>query len=355
MLNALYYPHTDITNETILKNALLLWDAVETIVPRRGWRPHRFDGNPLLNEAVDLVVRPRVPTDAEREEAHKALLGAIESGYLFSLSQATPRGFPSREYLIYPEKFIGHTWDVLQNEGVATWEAQISDYGVPPAVGLFMMSLLADSCAGTQLQKVTDRSEAYAWLAEQHAKVLGSSNLKGFDARTVAPSLDRLVTLSLEVLDARAIPLKDLITLRRRESSRSGGDLSAMRRRYLEALQAHLKRVGSESRSLSDVQELQHRFREELKGDLHDLKAELNLADRQALFSKEIFVTLLVTAGCLISPLVGLAGLPSSIGATGVIPLAKAWTDYRGSRRTALRKHTMSWLYLAKRSRFQIR
>lgn len=36
---ALYYPHTDITNEAIIKNALLLWDQVETIIPSETWRP----------------------------------------------------------------------------------------------------------------------------------------------------------------------------------------------------------------------------------------------------------------------------------------------------------------------------
>lgn len=32
-MKALYYPYTNITNPHILKNALLLWDSVETIVP----------------------------------------------------------------------------------------------------------------------------------------------------------------------------------------------------------------------------------------------------------------------------------------------------------------------------------
>jgi hypothetical protein len=33
VLKALYYPHTDVTSPLILKNALLLWDSLETIVP----------------------------------------------------------------------------------------------------------------------------------------------------------------------------------------------------------------------------------------------------------------------------------------------------------------------------------
>lgn len=73
MLKALYYPHTDVTNPLILKNALLLWDSLETIVPRSHWVPEQVKGDRLVNEAVDLIVRPRVPSAPERTEAHRVL------------------------------------------------------------------------------------------------------------------------------------------------------------------------------------------------------------------------------------------------------------------------------------------
>ena len=63
MLKALYYPHADISNPVIVKNALLLWDCVETIVPHGAWRPYRTLGGKPFNEAVDLIVKPRVPSD----------------------------------------------------------------------------------------------------------------------------------------------------------------------------------------------------------------------------------------------------------------------------------------------------
>jgi len=355
VLKALYYPHTDITNPVILKNALLLWDSLETIVPRSGWLPQRVKNDRLVNEAVDLIVRPRVPSAPERTEAHHALQDIAKTGALSSLLAEAPPGLRRREFLIYPEKFLDQTWHMLQQGGMARWVAAESDYGVPAVVGFLMMSLLADACAGTQVQKVTDRVDAYAWLSEAHARALGSPHVTGLDVSQVAPAYDRLVTLSLEVLDARAIPLKRLVEFRKRESKRGGTDYSAMRRRYLQTLQAHIKRIGTEARSAADLRELERQFKEELKQDLADLKAELNTTSLKALFSKEVAVSALITAGSLVAPISGLTALASKIGLVGVIPLLKAVVDLRGARRTALQRHVSSWLYLAGQGKLQIR
>ena len=45
MLKALYYPHTEIQNPAVLKNALLLWDRIETIVPNHQWPQHKRPTN----------------------------------------------------------------------------------------------------------------------------------------------------------------------------------------------------------------------------------------------------------------------------------------------------------------------
>jgi hypothetical protein len=355
MLRALYYPHTDVTNPLILKNALLLWDSLETIVPRTAWSPRRVPGNRLMNEAVDLIVRPRVPTTAERKEAHRGLEGMTEAGVVDSLIRQAPPAWRRRDYLIYPEKFLHETWRMLKHGNLARWDTATADYGVPPTVGYLMMSLLADACAGTQIQKITDRVDAYTWLSDHHARALGSRSVTGLDVSQVAPAYDRLVSLSLEVLDAREISMSRLLEFRKREYKRGGADFSAMRRRYLKALQTHIKRVGSEARSAGDVLELNHQFKEELRQDLTDLKAELNVTSLKTLFSKEVAVSAIICAGCLVSPIAGLTALSSQVGAVGVIPLLKAAVDYRASRRAALQKHVSSWLYMAGRSAFDLR
>lgn len=363
MLKALYYPHTEVSSPTILKNALLLWDAVETIVPqaprhgvtgdgRRRRISHRTE-DPLLREAAELVVRPRHPSDKERSDAHAALKKMLDSGQLASLIAHAPRVWRENRYLIYPDKFLHSTWRMLEAGGLARFEAEHSDYGVPSALGFLMMSLLADSCAGTQIQKITDRADAYSWLARAHAAVLGSSPVTGLDASQVAPAYDRLVSISLEVLDARSIPLKKLIEFRRRAERESSVDYRSMRRRYLSSLDAHVKKVTKEAKSASDLRELEAQFRDELHEDLADLKTELRLSSVKTLLSKEVAIAALISAGTLISPIQGLTQLSTQVGLLGIIPLLKSAVELRGARRAALLKHTSSWLYLARSSRLQ--
>ena len=372
MTKALYFPHTDIDSELIVKNALLLWDSVYTIVPeqhwaygrkrRRTWGKRRLSpslsspGNSkLFREAVDLVITPRVPDQTERNEAHRTLEDLARSGSLLALVRNSPSDWRRHDYLVYPEKFLDQTWEMLERRGMARWVAEEHDYGVPAAVGLLMMSILADVCAGTQVQKITDRTEAYSWIAEHHASMLGSQYVKGLDASQVAPGHDRLVALSLEVLDGRAVPLKKLVELRKKELRAGGSGYSAMRRRYLTTLQEHLGRIGKEARSAADVRELDYEFKTALKQDLADLKSELGLASVRTLLSREVALSALILAGSLLSPIAGLTSLGSQVGGIGIIPLLKAAVDYRAARREALRKHTMSWLFLTKQSRLTLR
>jgi len=360
MLKALYYPHTEIRSETILKNALLLWDSIETIVPFRGWKPSRVHGDKLFREAVDLVVQPRVPTARERSAADAQLRWLIQTGFLPSVRIAieeqrrVDRDFTT-EYLIDPQKLLKKTWEALLEDRIVRWIAMAGDYGASPPVGFLLMSVLADVCAGTQIRKVTDWTAAYNWLGEMYAKSLKSQYITGLDPYQVAPSHDRLVTLSLQVLDGRTIPLKKLVQMRKREAKSGGSDYGAMRRRYLETLDACLKRIGQEAKSEADVYEIQRQFKNDLKQDVADLRVELGIAGNKALFSKEVGLSILLLAGSLASPIAGLTTLATTVGATGIIPLLKTRVDYRSARRDALKKHAMSWLFLAKQPRITLR
>lgn len=355
MLKALYYPHTEVGNPTILKNALLLWDSLETIAPRMPRPSPHGPKDRTLQEAASLVVRPRRPNNKEQQEAHKTLELLLNSGKLATIMAKAPADWRGGRYLIYPDKFLHMTWSMLEREGLARFEAGEMDYDVPAALGFLMMSLLADSCAGTQIQKITDRTDAYSWLAEAHASALGTSPITGLDVSQVAPAYDRLVSISLEVLDARDVPLKKLLDFRKREANSSSTDYAAMRRRYLATLDAHIKRVTKEAKSVTDLRELERQFRNDLKHDLADLKSELGVASLKTLFSKEVAISTLITGGALVAPVAGLTALSTQIGLIGIIPLLKSAIDLRGARRTALLKHTSSWLYLATRPRLKYR
>lgn len=355
MLKALYYPHTEVGNPTILKNALLLWDSLETIAPRIARPSPHGPKDRILQEAARLVVSRRRPSDKEQQEAHKTLEKLLSTGQLATIMGKAPAEWRDGRYSIYSDKFLHMTWDMLEREGLARFEAGDMDYGVPAALGFLMMSLLADSCAGTQIQKITDRTDAYSWLAEAHASALGTVPIVGLDVSQVAPAYDRLVAISLEVLDARDVPLEKLIEFRKREAKSSSTDYTAMRRRYLAALDAHIKRVTKEAKNITDLRELERQFRNELKHDLSDLKSELGVASLKTLFSKEVAVSALITAGSLLAPIPGLTALSSQFGLLGVIPLLKSATELRGARRSTLQRHTSSWLYLATKPRLQVR
>jgi hypothetical protein len=123
----------------------------------------------------------------------------------------------------------------------------------------------------------------------------------------------------------------------------------------VKAIQAHVERVGKEAKTATDVRELVRQFKNELKEDLADLKAELDLASIKTLFSKEVALSALIVAGALVSPIVGLTTLSTQIGGVGIIPLMEAAVDYKSARRDALKKHVMSWLFLAKQGRLTLR
>lgn len=58
MRSALYYPHTKIRHEGLLKTSLLLWDEIHVIVP---WDGYRIDRSPALEtEAFELIGRTLV-------------------------------------------------------------------------------------------------------------------------------------------------------------------------------------------------------------------------------------------------------------------------------------------------------
>ncbi len=212
-----------------------------------------------------------------------------------------------------------------------------------------MMSTLADSCAGTQIQRVTDRAEAYSWIEQHRAKALGSPYVTGLDISQVAPALDRFVTITCEILDGRQIPLKKLIDLRKREIKSRSGDYSGMRRKYSTLLKEFIDRIGREAKTKKDVHEIEYQFTVAVTQDLADLKAELKTLSWKTLFSKEVAASALIAAGCLIAPVAGFTALATNVSGIGIIPLIKNEVEHREKRRKTLRNHPMSWLYLQKK------
>lgn len=352
MSRALYYPHTRVDNPSIIKNALLLWDSLETIVPRQQRGP-RSTPSREIEEASEIIVKARRPSGAERQVAHDELGKLLDTGLIQRLVADSPSHVARRQYRVYPDKFLMGTWNQLEARGLALLDD--GDFDVPPALGFLMMSLLADACAGTQILKVTDRVDAYSWLTQARAAVLGEQHVVGLDISQVAPAYDRLVTLSIKALDARRISMKKLIELRKKEERSGGSGLKHLRQNYAKAVSSHVMRIGKEAKSLIDLKELEAQFIEELERDLGELKSELGLASLKTLLSKEVAASAVIAGGCLISPIAGLTELASSVGLIGVVPLLKASVELRAARKVALQKHATSWLYLANQGPISLR
>jgi len=347
-MKALYYPHTEIRSEIILKNALLLWDSVETIVPWKNWDARGLPDDKVFREGYELVVTRRVASPDDKHAAEREIIELAGKGTLQRLADDPFQVWRDRRLLMYPEKFLPETWHRLAKGGFAEWDAGSSDYAVPAGIGFMMMSVLADKCAGTQFHKVTDRGEAYAFVSAKCAEDLGAQRIAGFGPDQIAPGYDRLAEISLSVLDARKVPLKNLVALRKREAKETGGDFQRLRHAYHELLKKHVERIGKEAKSDSDRKELEHEFRRTVSNGLADIKKELGVAKFDALFSKDVVIPALFLAGLTVGVSAAMDGL-TKIGWAGVIPLANAARTYRNKRKDLLRKHQMSWLYLAQR------
>ena len=344
-MKALYYPHTEIHSETILKNTLLLWDSVETIVPTKKWVPKGLPSDKIFREAYDLVVQHRVPSSAEQRATHEEIKNLARNGVLQRLASDPFKLWRSSQMLIYPQKFLHMTWSQLAHTGLADWDTSSDDYAVPSGIGFMMMSVLADACAGTQIHKITDRGEAYSFISAKSAESLGAQRITGLDPMQIAPAYDRLAEISISVLDARKISLKKLLALRKREAKAAGSDLQRLRHQYHESLKKHIEQIGKEAKTASDVKELEQAFRTKVSNDLADLKSELGVAKTDTLFSKDVVVPAVFVAGLAIAPALAATGL-AQIGWAGVIPLANAIRTYRNKEKDILRKHQMSWLYM---------
>jgi hypothetical protein len=256
---------------------------------------------------------------------------------------------------MYADKFLHYTWSMLEREGLARWDAVSSDYGVPPVLGLLMMSSLADSCAGTQFDKITDRVDAYGLIQRARAALLGAPYVEGLDSSQVAPDLQRLVTISLRVLDARRISVAKLVAMRKREAKSNTADYRKMRVRYFSALKTYADRIVNHAKTVKDVKAIEMEFQSDMRDDLKSLKKELGMASLESLFSKEMAVTVLALAGALVSPIAGLTTLAATLKGVGVVPLVATTIKYKKERRKVLLAHNMSWLYYANQPRTAVK
>jgi len=244
---------------------------------------------------------------------------------------------PPDEPLIYPQKFLPETWDILCQSNLAQQSASpgdFYDYVLCRWFGLTMMSILAEECAGSTKRLLTDEQDSYAALGKYLTSQYGNSY-----SNSNPSDRERLLTISIMSVGVDDIPLNQMIELRENESPL----LREYRHNYLKSIDSYAEDISKTVRP-GDKEEIERKFDQSMKDDFVELNRALRRKAVGTLLSKEMCVAVLAAAGAVVEP------WTSSV--VGVGALVKSLSDYRSGREEIMRKHATSWLYQA-RGRFK--
>jgi hypothetical protein len=354
MYSALYYPYAEISNESILKTGLLLWDKLEYICPWHGYSQNPRSSN--IGAALELIVKPHLPSPEEKRLIHKEVEKLINSElpdwFIF-----IPEN-PELRYSIYLEKMLDETWELLLNSNFVvkhtpphdpdeSWWRR-SEYVMSSSLGLTLMSIIADCCAGSQKRMITDEVDSYSALTRYITQIndgqyLGLKELRISKTPFAEPHYEKLITVSLKALNLDDIDFQQLISLREREVKQKDTLLRELRRNYFTKLDVYIKQLTEEARHEGDCEEILRTFETSAEDDLTDLKRELKLNVKKTLLSKEVLGAVVAQAFSVVEP------ISTSLVSVGL--LGKSLTDYRANKRNVLKDHSMSWLYMSKPSK----
>jgi len=329
MYSALYYPNIQIEGTDLLKTALLLWDRLEFITPFPEWGQRADDRS--HQEALELIARPHVPNQEEKHLAHQGILELATS--------QLPRDFllepsdPETRYRIYPQKFLPESWDALRETKLAEpYRGLFDEWVMSSSLGLAMMSILAEACAGSELRTVTDELSSFKLLAKS------ITDLHGGAFGSVGDDVERLVTISLRIVDPSRISLERLVDFRKREEAKAGASIRLLRHNYLKQIDLFVTRLASVTDRQASREEIERQFEQEMRDDLANLTEALKQKSTDVLLSKEVGVAVIAAAGMAVPPLT----VPAAL--LGVGALIRKARNYRAERKALLGKHAMAWL-----------
>ncbi|GAA4333586.1 hypothetical protein GCM10023184_26850 [Flaviaesturariibacter amylovorans] len=209
------------------------------------------------------------------------------------------------------------------------------------------MSLLADACAGTTKRKITDRVDAYSWIHRFATAELDGEYILGKDVSQVALNYERLITISIKVLDTDALPISTLVAMRRREAKERTHDYRVFRINYLKKVDEYVEKLTGSENSESDIKEIQRQFEKDMDSELKSLRRELAITKDKLILSKEVAVACAAAKGAFSAPISGITDLSTIFGAIGIGALVRIGKEYKNSRGKALEKSPMAWLYLS--------
>jgi hypothetical protein len=337
MHSALYYPHTDVKSKSIIKNALLSYDILEYIVPFADYKPNYLDTQ--TSKAMEIIGKGRVPTIKEKNKVHELVKDQFKTGIpeVFKYAPRDTHAARNPEYEIWPQKFAPATWDFLTKQGLTNGMLDYEDYPMREATGLSLMAILADVLGGETRARVTDRGLAYVTIANVPKNSLQSE--ESFLA----------VGLTLQTIGIADLSIERLIAFREQEAKSGGSDYMALRHKYVETIENHIRKISEVGIDSADRTELDRVFAQTMDSDLSDLKSELGFAKREAWLSKDT-IALVVAGGALLAAANTVPfAIPAVVSGGGAIAVLGGVfgtaNKFAKSRYEIMRKHPMAYLH----------
>lgn len=330
MTKALYYPTTEIHSSEILKTALLLWDSLDCIVP---FKSDDYWGPEELQEAHELVVKPVLPSEIQKKNAHELILQLATSDvpekYLIPEEDRGPLA-----YRIYPQKLFEDSFEAL-NE--TRFTVRDGDYWYfNEAAGLTVMSILADVCAGSKKRTVTDADVAHSNLLRSLSGIYDGDDCDPRDP------LQKLVNIAVDIVDPENLTLDQLLDFRRREKGTAEGrHIKRLRQKFCKMIDEQAVQSVQLVSEGQPIEEINDQFASDMKDDLGDLNEALK-RNRNDFFTSRPFILAVGAAATSLIPAIGMAA-----NAVTVVSLASAGRKFQQGRRKALEDHAMAWLYKA--------
>jgi hypothetical protein len=341
MYSALYYPYTSVQDANLLKTSLLLWDSVTTIVPDPSFSP--LYPTKALSDAWAIIGRGHPPSEAEKASAHEIIQDFVDGPILDEFLYSPGSVAPGEVYEIYPQKLLYATFDLLNKKGLAGRPLSNSDIPASQLMGLHVMNILADCCAGESMVRITDKESAYDLLAGLLAEK--RNPVQSDDTR------EAVVSVTLDVLDLRSIDIETLVHFRQREVRESAGyEYRDLRHRYVDRVEDQVKKLRT-AKGDAERSSIREEFREDMKSDVEALRGALGANSLQTGLSYAgIAAAALVGAYEAIAYFGGWGPPPSNaltpVTATSAITgLLMLQSKFGQTRAEVLRKHPMSYLH----------
>ncbi len=346
----LYYPTITIPSGAWLKQALLYWDNVASIVPYQ-WdetesNPYSPDVQFLLNEQQFRPIRPKYlfnSTDGqayikEFEEELKSKVSSIS--FYYRTYKPSVKKVPELNSKIHRDKISDSLFDFIETKGLAKKDKHNPNwYLFEEKTALTYMSFLAKYLADIDFHSTVSGTDNIYY---QSVIYRPSSRQKSF------PCLD-IRFLNALPFPKEDVPLNDIIEFKRKRR-----DELLNFRQILDDFQYKIS-------SAEDNSELKHIivcFKESIERGLNDLNATLNDAKISTIagsFKAAINIKstqLITTFGLIAAKVANVIKLPVELALGGLagasaIEVGSYLVDSRNQKRVTIRTSPFSYLYHA--------